>query len=147
MTTTPETHDEQPETAPLAAEEHDSNPEATPEPSGTETAEPETFPRAYVEKLRKEAAAYRERARRADELAEQLFVAKVAATGRLADPTDLPFDADALDDPARLSAALDDLLANHPHYAARRPTGSVGQGVTGSDAGSVDLAAILRGRA
>ena len=147
MTDHTETHDEQPETGPLAAEEHDSNPEATPEPSGTETAESETFPRAYVEELRKEAATYRERARRADELAEQLFVAKVAATGRLADPTDLPFDEALLADMPAMEAAIEHLIANHPHYAARRPTGSVGQGATGSDAGSVDLAAILRGRA
>ena len=106
----------------------------------------ETFPRAYVEKLRKESATYRERARRADDLAAELFTARVQLTGRLADPTDLPFDAAALDDPARLDAALDDLLSRKPHLASRRPHGSVGQGATASDSG-VDLAAILRGRA
>ena len=106
----------------------------------------ETFPRAYVEKLRKENATYRERARRADDLAAELFTARVQLTGRLADPTDLPFDAAALDDPARLDAALDDLLTRKPHLATRRPHGSVGQGATASDS-VVDLAAILRGRA
>lgn len=147
MTDMPETQDEQPENAPLAAETPEPNPEATPDPSGTETAEPETFPRAYVERLRKEAATYRERARRADDLAAELFTARVAATGRLADPTDLPFDEALLVDMPAMEAAIEQLIAAHPHYAARRPTGSVGQGATGSDAGTVDLAAILRGRA
>lgn len=60
------------------------------------------FPRAYVEKLRTEAKDNRHRAEtaesRSDELTRQLFTLRVQATGKLADPTDLEFDADLLTD-------------------------------------------------
>ena len=107
----------------------------------------ETFPRSYVEKLRKEAADARVRAKRADDLARELFTARVAATGRLADPNDLPFDDALLADLPALEAAIDELVADHPHYAARRPRGDIGQGATGSDGGTVNLAGLLRARA
>lgn len=107
----------------------------------------ETFPRAYVEKLRQEAADARVRAKRADDLARELFTARVAATGRLADPNDLPFDDALLADMPALEAAIDELVALHPHYAARRPRGDIGQGATGSAAGTVNLAGLLRARA
>ena len=107
----------------------------------------ETFPRAYVEKLRQEAAEARVRAKKADDLARELFTARVAATGRLADPNDLPFDDALLADMPALEAAIDELVAQHPHYAARRPRGDIGQGATGSDAGTVNLAGLLRARA
>lgn len=103
----------------------------------------ETFPREYVEKLRKEAADARVKAKRADDLAVRLHTALVAATGRLADPSDLPFDEAHLEDADALSAAVDELLARKPHLASRRPVGSIGQGATATPAG-VDLAGILR---
>lgn len=106
--------------------------------------EPETFPRAYVEQLRAEAAEHRVKAKDRDTLAERLHVALVAATGRLADPTDLPFDEAHLDE-AALTAAIDALLARKPHLASRRPKGAVGQGASASSA-DVDLAGILRAR-
>lgn len=105
--------------------------------------EQDTFPREYVEKLRKENATYREKAKKAEVYAQELFNARVAATGRLADPTDLPFDEAALDDHDALVAAVDDLLARKPHLASRRVVGDVGQGVTGSG-DTVNLAGILR---
>lgn len=104
---------------------------------------PETFPRAYVEKLRQENAQARVKAQRADELAKALHIAQVAATGRLTDPTDLPYDESLLNDPAALTAALDTLLDRKPHLASRTPRGDIGQGAKGGS-GSVDLAAILR---
>lgn len=122
----------------------------TPDPEGigsTETPEPATFPRAYVEQLRKESAGYRDRARQADDLATRLHAALVGATGRLADPTDLPFDAAHLDDPEALGTAMDDLLARKPHLASRRVRGDVGQGAAGGGNGTVDLAGLLRSRA
>ena len=106
-----------------------------------------TFPRAYVEKLRQEAAEARVRAKKADDLARELFTARVAATGRLADPNDLPFDDALLADLPALEAAIDELVAQHPHYAARRPRGDIGQGAAGSAGGTVDLASLLRARA
>ena len=128
---TPEaTEPEQPEAN--VANEH-SDPES----------EPETFPRDYVEKLRRESAGYRDKAKRADDLATRLHTALVSATGRLADPTDLPFDEAHLDDPDALTAAVDVLLAAKPHLANRRPVGNVGQGASG-DVGGVSLAGLLR---
>ena len=109
--------------------------------------EGDTFPRSYVEKLRAESARYRERARNADAYAERLHTELVRATGRLADPTDLKFNEDHLDDPDALAAAVDDLLARKPHLASRRPTGEIGQGASPPAASSVDLAALLRQRA
>jgi len=103
----------------------------------------ETFPREYVEKLRKENADARVKAKRADDLAARLHTALVAATGRLADPSDLPFDDAHLEDADALNAAVDALLARKPHLASRRPVGSIGQGAT-SPADSVSLAGILR---
>ena len=61
--------------------------------------EAETFPRSYVEELRRENARYRERARSADTYAKRLHTELVRATGRLADPTDLEFTEEHLDDP------------------------------------------------
>ena len=119
--------------------------EMPPEPQDG-SPEPETFPREYVERLRREAAGHRERAQRADTYGQRLHVQLVAATGRLADPTDLPYDESHLDDADALTAAVDELLARKPHLASRRPTGDVGQGVS-AIADSVDLAGLLRARA
>lgn len=109
--------------------------------------EPETFPADVVHKLRDEAAKYRTKAKDRDDLAQQLFTAKVAATGRLADPTDLPYDEGLLNDSAALDQAIGELLHAKPHLASRVPHGSVGQGPRSGDAGAVDLASMLRARA
>lgn len=106
--------------------------------------DPDTFPRDYVEKLRKENAGYRDKAKKAETYARELFHARVAATGRLADPDDLPFDADLLDDRDALLGAVEDLLAKKPHLGSRKPRGDVGAGATPSDGATVDLAGILR---
>lgn len=112
----------------------------------TAEAEADTFSRDYVEKLRQENGKYRQRAQRADELAHRLHTALVTATGRLADPTDLEFSEEHLEDPEALEAAVEALLTLKPHLAARRPRGDVGQGATSSGA-TVDLAGLLRSRA
>lgn len=107
----------------------------------------DTFPRSYVERLRRESAGYRERAQTADTYAKRLHLELVRATGRLADPTDLEFDEKHLDEPDALVAAVDDLLTRKPHLASRRPVGEIGQGASPPVASSVDLAALLRQRA
>ncbi len=61
------------------------------------------------------------------------MTAQAALTGKLADPTDLPFTEDLLDDDGlvddtKVQAAVEDLIKRKPHLAARRPTGDVGQG-------------------
>jgi hypothetical protein len=124
-------------------------PEATDETETVETeeqAEPDSFPRKVVEDLRRENATYRTRAQRTDALAARLHTALVAATGRLADPSDLPFEESHLDDTDALTAAIDELLSRKPHLASRRPAGDVGQGASTSG-DTVDLAGILRSRA
>lgn len=124
-------------------------PDATPDSSDSESDQDddsETFPRSYVERLRRESAGYRERATKGDTYAQRLHSELVRATGKLADPTDLTFDETHLDDPDALTAAVDDLLSRKPHLASRRPTGEIGQGATPSRT-NVDLAAILRQRA
>lgn len=122
----------------------DENASDTTEDEGQQ--EPETFDRAYVEKLRGENQRYRERAKKSDELARRLHTELVRATGRLADPSDLAFDEAHIDDPDAIAAAIDELLGRKPHLASRRVVGDIGQGATRS-AETVDLAAILRGRA
>lgn len=107
----------------------------------------ESFSRTYVEKLRRENAGYRERANQADALAARLHTALVAATGRMADPSDLPFDIAHLDDEQALTDAIDDLLTRKPHLATRRPFGDVGQGQQGKSSEPVNLADLLRARA
>lgn len=107
----------------------DPAPEETPEEDTEDGEEPETFPRSYVEKLRKEAGDYRVKAQRAEDLAAALWAAQVTAAGRLADPTDLPMPegADPLA-PDVVDVAITDLLARKPHLAARVPRGDIGQG-------------------
>lgn len=111
------------------------------------TGDPETFPREYVEKLRKENGDNRVRAKKADDYAQRLHTALVAGTGRLADPADLPFDEAHIEDPAALTAAVDELLNSKPHLASRKPTGDIGQGHVSEAAGTVNLAGILRSNA
>ena len=98
-----------------------------------------TFPREYVEQLRKENADRRKRAEELEgrnaRLVAGLLRAEVVADGRLADPADLLDDADATvllgDDDApdseKVKAAVSELLGRKPHYA-KRISGDVGQG-------------------
>jgi len=110
--------------------------------------EPETFDREYVQKLRDEAAGHRVKAKRADGLAAALVTAQAALTGKMADPTDLPYDEELLDDDgvpdeAKVQAAVEDLLRRKPHLAARRPRGDVGQGAR-PEVAEEGLASLLR---
>ena len=79
---------------------------AAPEEGNDDTAE--TFPRAHVEEAAPRESRYRERAIKAEQLADKharrLHTELVRATGKLADPTDLPFDEAHLDDPDAFAA-------------------------------------------
>ncbi|WP_422745186.1 hypothetical protein ACN27E_23605 [Mycobacterium sp. WMMD1722] len=125
----------------------DATPDADPagEPA-TDESESETFPRKVVEDLRQENGRYRQRAQRADAYAQRLHVELVKATGRLADPTDLEFNEDHLDDPDALAAAVDELLERKPHLASRRPVGDIGQGNRGSSPEPFSLLGLLKER-
>lgn len=129
-----------------ATEETDAVTEGTGPTEGDENPDDnaETFPRSVVEKLRQENGRYRQRAQQADALAQRLHVELVRATGRLADPTDLPFDAEHLDDPEAMTAALDALLADKPHLASRRPVGDIGQGQRGGSSQPFSLLDTLK---
>lgn len=124
--------------------EVEETPEVDDSPTGNEGSD--TFPREYVEKLRDENAKYRQRAQKADDLAKRLHNALVTASGRLADPSDLEYSPEHLDDPEALETAITDLLAKKPHLGSRKPVGSIGQGANVSDT-TVDLAGLLRSRA
>lgn len=104
------------------------------QPDGTN----DVFPRHYVEELRKESAGYRDRAKqaedRAEALAKRLHRELVKAADRLENPDDLPYDAGHLDDPEKLSVAIDSLLSDRPYFAKRKVTGDAGQGPRGGAA-------------
>lgn len=117
----------------------------TPEVEQTPQAdEPKTFDADYVQKLRKEAGDHRVAAKeataRVEALEREVWTLKVAALGKLADPTDLPFEPGA-----DVAEAVDRLLAAKPHLAARRVSGDVGQGNRGPATSSVSLMDMLRG--
>lgn len=119
----------------------------TPDPAADELRQ--TFDRPYVEALRRSEAAHRVRAKTADALGARLVTAYAAATGRLADPTDLAAspelcDDDGVPDPGKVAAAVDALLEARPHLATRRPSGDVGQGARPGDTAGVSLAGMLR---
>lgn len=124
-------------------EDSGNSPEGVANTSEEPAEDPETFPRSYVEKLRKEAAGHRDRAKRADDFAQRLHTALVEATGRLADPADLPFEESHLDDAQALTTAIEALLADKPHLASRKPFGNIGQGVA-PVSNDVSLGGILR---
>lgn len=129
----------------------DSETEETPgndsaETEGNTEDEQDSFSREYVQKLRDENARYRQRAGRADELAHSLHRVLVEQTGRLADPSDLEFNEDHLDDPEALTAAIDELLSNKPHLATRIARGDIDQGATPSDP-EFSLTGIMRNHA
>ena len=113
----------------------------------------DSFPRAYVQKIRDRAAGYRTRAKsaedRAAELERALFTERVRALDVLADPEDLPFSAELLDDHDALVDAVDTLVAKRPHYRRRGTTDPAGTGSRERGRGhdSVSLSAIMRGNA
>lgn len=132
-------------TSAAQTDEHaETDPQAT--DNADDAHDAQTFPRSVVERLRKENATYRTRAMDRDSLAERLHTALVAATGRLADPTDLPYDDAHLTDATALEVALSELLERKPHLGDRRPRGDIGQGARGGS-DEVDLAGMLRGLA
>ncbi|OBK84672.1 hypothetical protein A5649_03985 [Mycolicibacter heraklionensis] len=121
-------------------DETDDGEVTTPEAESDATeADTETFSREYVEGLRRENAKYRSQAKGSEELRHQLHDALVRLDGRLADPTDLAYADEHLDD---ITAAITDLIERKPHLA-RKPSGDVGQGNRGTGE-SANLLGILR---
>lgn len=118
------------------------------EPAASSTTESE--PRGdenssdQLAEVRREAAGYRKRLRETEtelqQVQSELFHARVAATGKLADPSDMPVDVELL--AGGLDDAIDELLQAKPHLKARA-FGDIRQGERGERA-AVSLADILR---
>lgn len=118
------------------------------EPAASSTTESE--PRGdenssdQLTEVRREAAGYRKRLRETEtelqQVQSELFHARVAATGKLADPSDMPVDVELL--AGGLDDAIDELLQAKPHLKARA-FGDIRQGERGERA-AVSLADILR---
>jgi hypothetical protein len=128
-------------------------PEGVPE---SESSPEETFDRAYVERLRRESAEYRTRAKRADELESRLrnAVVREGVAGVLEDPDDLLRHRDAEDlidhdgypNVEKVRSAARELVIAKPHLARRRPEGDIDQGAR-VEPGDVSLTQMLRNRA
>lgn len=99
----------------------------------SEQSEQEAGEDSQIKKLRNESANYRVKAREASErLAARetaLFDALVKLDGRLADSRDIDFNAEYLEEPDKLSAAISEILEAKPGLAARRYGGNIGAGV------------------
>lgn len=135
--------DDSPDTGP------DEQPEDTDEDTDEDTGA-DQFPRPYVERLRARSAGYRTRATvaeaRTGELEQALYAERVRALDLLADPADLPYDAEALEDPAALRAAVEDLVARKPHLRRRGVAGAeTGAREQPDGSGSVSLLGLMRG--
>ena len=146
----------------MSTEDEDTTPAGTEPPAPDEDPAPpapdededdedgDTLPRSYVKRLRERSAGYRTRANaaeaRAAELERALFTERVRALDVLADPTDLPFDADMLDDPDALREAVDSLVASRPHYRRRGVATGTGSREEHSGPG-VSLLGLMRGGA
>lgn len=116
--------------------------------TGTEE-EPDTFPRAYVEQLRQEAAENRKKAEQVSTLREALHAAylRLGTQGILHDPEALAWSEDftgedGLPDVERIRAAAEALAEAQPWLS--RPRGDVGQGYRGETSDAVSLADLLR---
>lgn len=122
----------------VGADEVEQAPEPEPEPD-TEV----------IDKVRREARNLRERLKtseaRAEELARRLHTELTRSSGKLADATDLAFDATHLDDASTLAAAIDSLLDAKPHLRSRVPSGgNVGQGAKDTDKQPTSLLTHLK---
>ncbi|ODQ96602.1 hypothetical protein [Mycolicibacterium holsaticum] len=93
------------------------------------------FDREYVEKLRKESAGYRDRAKtaesRLDELSKLLWAERVKATGKVENPAEIPYNPDIIDNIDAINEAIDGAINERPYIRSRRPSGDIGQGNKG----------------
>lgn len=116
------------------------------DPNETPSDDDQVFDKKYVTKLRKESAAYREKAKRSDELEKQLHTALVKLDGRLADPEDLEFDAEHLENHDKLADAIADLISRKPGLKKQQLSGDVGAGKRGTEKKpTTDLLSIIKG--
>lgn len=100
-----------------------------------------------MRKLRSEAKALRERTKaseaRTEELSRALFTARVEATGRVANPAEIAYAPDLLDDSDALNAAIDAAIEARP-YIRRTVTGDAGQGQRSENLTPTDFSGLFR---
>ena len=135
------------------AEDDDQQPAEDDDQQPAEDDDQQTFPLPYVKRLRERSAGYRARAKTAEarvgELERELFTERVRALDLLADPADLPYDSELLDDPDALAEAVQQLVRDRPHYRRRGTIDAAGTG-SRDQAGAADgvsLTGIMRGSA
>ncbi|MDN5707304.1 hypothetical protein [Corynebacterium casei] len=132
--------------SPRDAEPMDGIEEQPDSQNGENEEQQQAFDRKYVEKLRKESAKYRDKAKRAEELEKRLHRSLVAQDGRLADPDDMEFNPDHLHDADALSDAITKLVASKPGLKAQQLSGDVGAGVREKPKPpTTDLLSIMKG--
>lgn len=119
------------------------------QPGEASGEEQDTFPRDYVEKLRKESADYRTRAQRAEEAEKRLHDLAVAqaVSGILVRADELHWreefaDADGWPDHDKIRAAAEELVAQRPYLG--RPSGDVGQGRHDDEKAAASLMGFIR---
>ena len=134
------------ETTEPEAETTESEEPAASETDENDTADDENSSTDQIAEVRREAAGYRTKLRDTEahlqRVQSELFHAKVAATGRLADASDMPVNVELLDDGDALNAAIGELLQSKPHLKARS-FGGIGQGEK-PERSSVSLGGMLR---
>ena len=153
--TEPAEHEDPAGAEPAPAGDEDPADEDEDQPAGDEDEDEDgdSFPRSYVKRLRERSAGYRARAKTAEgrvtELERALFTERVRALDVLADPADLPYDGDLLEDPDAMRSAVDALVRERPHYRRRGTAdpSSTGSRHRSSPSDTVSLSAIMRGHA
>jgi hypothetical protein len=118
--------------------------------TGDDLGDAETFPRSYVEQLRKENAEQRQRAKNADKLRDDLLTGAIQGitNGIIFDPTDLPVEPEFWDEETdrpnyeRIRDAAVALAERKPYLARAR--GRVGQGRQPEPETGVSLHDIMR---
>lgn len=136
--TAPQTPAEATDTAPVA------------EATSTADEAAQTFSADYVRELRREAAENRVRAKLTDAANDRLLASYVTGDGRLIDSDLITVSPelvgeDGLVDPAKVTAAIDALIAEKPNYMRAKPA-PVPQGVREEAPTERSLFALMRER-
>ena len=106
----------------------------------------DTFPRSYVQRLRRRSNGYRlqlrERESDVDRLQRQLFAERLQRLDLVVDHDAVPYDPALLDDDDALQEHIEGLLADKPYLRKRKVSGNIGQhssnGVGGSSVSLMD---------
>lgn len=112
-------------------------------------AEPDTFPREYVQALRKEAADHRAKAKKVTDANARLMALHAEMDGRLINVSELAYTDDLVDDsglvdPQKVAQAIDALIESKPYLRKSAPP--ISQGVMPRPPDEPSLFDLLRQR-